>query len=122
MPGAVLIPEYEFHERDNNNVHFSTTIKPDVPEATRSWTGKWTSNSEYWGDFTFTQNGNAITGTFAEGSFSGTVTGNTLLFSWEGDEWRLTMSPDGGKFSMEVYSSWGSTWQEFTLFEATRVS
>ncbi|MCL1940685.1 MAG: hypothetical protein FWG09_01990 [Synergistaceae bacterium] len=121
LPSVQVIPGYQFHVR-NSNGQVTNTIRPDVPAADRSWTGKWKSNSEYWNDFDFTQNGNTVTGTFTEGNISGTVSGNILTINWEGDVYRFTMSPDGNKFSMEIYSSWGNTWKKYTLFEATRVS
>ena len=83
--------------------------KLDVPKpATFSWTGKWKSNSEYWGTFDLTQNGNTVTGVCGEGNFTGTVSNNTLTFFIGSDEYRLTMSSDGEKFSMEHKSGSGN--------------
>ena len=81
----------------------------NVPEPdTFSWTGRWESDWDYTGNFDLIQNGNTVTGTCALGSFSGTVSGNTLIITEDlgrFSQLRFTMSPDGSKFSMEEMSS-----------------
>ena len=87
--------------QEENNNH-GTIINPGVTNPTAfSWTGKWESDFEYYGTFDFIQSGNAVTGTCTAGSFSGTVFGNTVIGICERRKLRLTMSPDGEKFSME---------------------
>ena len=121
LPGS-YIPNFSKNEFRlylyNENLAGGTKLIVEE-SATFSWVGKWESNHPYWGTFIFNQNENLITGSCNVGSFSGTVSGNILTGTCDGDELRLTMSPDGDKFNMEYKS--GGSWLKMVEV-AVRVS
>ncbi|MCL2158685.1 MAG: hypothetical protein FWH48_04680 [Oscillospiraceae bacterium] len=93
--------------------------EPVAPVAL-SWTGKWQSGGGGWGTFELTQNGNAVTGSCDQGSFSGSVSDNTLTGICGNLELLLTMASDGSKFKIQFRDVGESYW--FTSYDADRVS
>ena len=120
LPGANGSAEYgrDFHNDGyllrlkEENANGGAIIYAEKNPSNFSWTGKWESDYTYYGTFDLVQNGNSVNGKCDAGSFSGTVTDNTLNGICDGregkDELLLTMSPDGNGFSMLLVRQDGS--------------
>ncbi|MCL2695631.1 MAG: RNA polymerase sigma factor [Clostridiales bacterium] len=93
-------------------------------EAGGAWGGEWYVSGP-WGEMTFTQSGNTVTGAYehAGGTIEGTVSGNVVTGTWDqGDTkgpFELTLSGDGMSFDM----IWGYEGGEMTRSDTgTRIT
>ena len=103
-----------------DNMYYKLGQEQSEPEpVTASWTGNWQSGGGGWGVFAFTENGNAVTGKCDLGSFSGTISENTLLGICGSFELLLTMSSDGNRFKTQFRGIGESYW--FTSYDAVRM-
>lgn len=94
-------PVIDFNKPSINGPTVDGNITPEPPKQILSWTGSWSTS---YGVLNLTQNGDQVTGSYPDGTLTGTVSGNILsgTFAEVNDYtgvFSFTMSGDGKSFT-----------------------